>query len=885
MLSRVASILAFGAVSIFAQTTCPSVNFLQAQRVNLKPSATSHIDVVRQSDGSYTGFELADATPYRLITTTPHFERQFAACIPHILPAAPNAPSPIVNPPGAGSQLQVSQPFGSNYLSVHISADQETLYFDLFDAGHTLLSEKSFTSPAGPGIPAVDSFQSIALADVDGDGKLDLISVFANVSNPGVADRGVWNFAGNGDGTFQTGKRQVLLSGTQPPRQSISISDLNGDHIPDLVLAAPGLALNVFLGNGDGSFQTKALPVGSSSTCADPASAAIADLNGDGKSDLVLGSCDNVETVAIALGNGDGTFQPTVVYPVLDPGYAVAESAMVAIGDLNGDGIPDIVTAGGTILFGDGKGGVTSRADYEPNLAGASLGNFLSTGAGPVLIGTSVTIGDFDGDGKTDILFGMGNVSYLSGSASSPALSVLFGSGAGAFTGAPVSAVPLPGSAFIYSGPLPPPIGAIVTADYNGDGNPDIASVTFSQTSDNGGNVQLTLLRGLRNGQFFSGTTQTFPHAGAFLLRAAISADFNRDGKPDLAVLLSDYPTGGEIQIYPGKGDGTFGAAVITSVTIDNPLSISAADLNGDGISDLLLVGDSGAAVLLGKGDGTFSIPATVAGVGTAAILGDFNGDGKPDIASTGENLLDVSILLGKGDGTFPNAIGTQLPSAALGFPGQIVGADLNGDGKLDLAVSLASRTSASSLQNVAILLGKGDGSFGVPHLSQTGMEAFAVADCNGDKIPDLVGIVSPADASPTHYGALSVRLGNGDGTFQPDSVILGAASLFVATDLNHDGITDIAALYGNGILSLLNNSQPAAPLTVVSAATFAQGPLAPGSIASAFGAGILPAGQTAPGTSHRAYRSEEYQLPCVIPQESAGLLPSTSSRRIRSTS
>ena len=154
---------------------------------------------------------------------------------------------------------------------MHISADQEELvYFDLFDAGHTLLSEKSFTSPAGPGIPAVSSFQSIALADVDGDGKLDLISVFANVSNPGVADRGVLELRRQrGRFPFQTGKRQVLLS-ELGLANTISISDLNGDHIPDLVLAAPGLALNVFLGNGDGSFQTKALPVGSSSTCASP---------------------------------------------------------------------------------------------------------------------------------------------------------------------------------------------------------------------------------------------------------------------------------------------------------------------------------------------------------------------------------------------------------------------------------------------------------------------------------------------------------------------------------------------------------------------------------------------------------------------------------------
>ena len=111
--------------------------------------------------------------------------------------------------------------------------------------------------------------------------------------------------------------------------------------------------------------------------------------------------------------------------------------------------------------------------------------------------------------------------------------------------------------------------------------------------------------------------------------------------------------------------------------------------------------------------------PAAIPAPGNAAILGDFNGDGKPDIAITGETSLNVSILLGKGDGTFSNAILTPLPSGALGFPGQIVSADFNGDGKLDLAVSLGSRASISGLKNVAILLGKGDGTFAAPYLTQ----------------------------------------------------------------------------------------------------------------------------------------------------------------------
>ena len=857
MLSRLTVLLAALAASAFAQPNCPSPNFLTAPRVNLKPSATSHVDLVRQSDGSYTGFEVADAVPYRVIQTTPHFERQLAACIPHTIGAPLVPASRLGIATGEGSQLQVAAAVGANFFVGRIGADQVTIYFDVFDAQHNLISDSVFTLRfAQPGSLQASNevFQSLALADLNGDGKLDLAVVFNNPLGSGLAEGGVYTFLGNGEGTFQPGNRQVLTSRPQPvAAQSASIADLNGDGKPDLVLTAPYTApVNVFLGKGDGSFQTQALPLTIPADCLNPFSAAVGDLNGDGKPDLVFSPCQNTQgTVAgVALGNGDGTFQTPAFYPALWPATSSGAAAMVAIGDVNGDGIADIVTAGGTILFGNGKGGVASRVDYSPNFAGVSFGDFLPTGAGPVLLGASVMLGDFDGDGETDILFGMGNVSYLSGSTSYRMFAILFGSGGGVFAGAPVSGLPLPISNFTYGGPLPPPSNALVSADFNGDSIPDLASVTFAQTSDTGGNVQLTMLRGRGNGLFSSGTTQTFVHAGAFLLRAATTADFNHDGQPDLAVLLGDYPTGGEIQIYLGKGDGTFGSPSVIPVSTDNPLSVAAVDINGDGVPDLTVAGEGPVAVFPGKGDGTFGAPSLTPVVENAGIVfGDFNGDGKVDIAAAGEASTGVSILLGKGDGTFSPALSAPLPAPAAGFPGQIAVGDFNGDGRLDLAVALSSNRIGGA-QQVAILLGKGDGSFAAPILSTTGMEGLVVADLNGDKIPDLVGFVSPALGPPNPSGALSVRLGNGDGTFQPDQVVMGVAEFFVVADLNHDGLPDIAALYGGGVLSLLNDSSPAAPLTVVSAATFAAGPLAPGAIAAGFGAGFLTSGQMASGTA-----------------------------------
>ncbi len=778
---------------IEAQTACPAVNFLEARRVDLKPDAGSHIDVVRQSDGSYTGFQVANDAPYGVIQATPHFERQFAACIPHAEPAkAPLGLLPVANPPGAGSQLQVSEPVGANYFMAHIAGDGLTLYFDIFDAQHNLISEKTVEGPAD------EPFTSLALDDLNGDGKLDLIAAFG---------QGVWTFRGNGDGTFQAGARQALAAA-----QTFAVADLNGDGKPDIVLTAPqSPQLNAFLGNGDGTFRSTPLPFALPEACSDPLSMALADLNGDGKTDLVVSPCaDASGTTLIALGNGDGTFQKPAGHQALSPGYPNGPAAMVAIGDVNGDGIPDIVTAGGTILFGDGKGGVASRADYAPNLAGTSFADVIPTGAGPVLLSDSVILGDFDGDGKIDILFGTGNSTFLSGSANYPTLSVLFGEGGGKFMGAPVSAVPLPESSFSYSGALPPPAYALGSADFDGDGISDVAFVTFALTSDNGGDVQLTTLRGKSDGEFGPGAAQTFAHPAAFLLRAAAAADFNRDGKPDMAVLLQDYPSGGEIQIFAGKGDGSFGAPTSTPVPGYNPLGLQAADLNGDGIPDLAVTNQGAIIVYLGKGDGTFQAPVTIAaGVDNPAIVfGDFNGDGKLDIAAAG--LLAgrgaVSIFFGKGDGTFSSPISIALPAAALGFPGNIAAADFNGDGHLDLVVALGGGY-LNAPQQTAILLGNGDGTFPALKLGDA-MEGFAIADINGDGIPDLIGLVAPALGPPVEQGALSVRLGNGDGTFQPDDIVLGQAALFFVLSPLRGGVPDIVDLYSNGLLSLLNLSR-----------------------------------------------------------------------------
>ena len=801
--ARAAGLLVVFSAPLFAQPTCPPVNLLTARSIDLKPSPTTHIDAVRQSDGSYTGFEVTDASPYRLLSATPHFERRFAACLPRTIQATPAAAAPAANPSGAGSQQQVAAPIGSSYFAAHLSSDSLTIYFDVFDAQHILLSEEAFTGSAG------ETFQSLALADLNADAKLDLIAITNSPPSAPSTYTAVWTFLGNGDGTFQGGVRQVLMPQSSAAAQSASFADLNGDGKPDLVLAVPGSPqFNIFLGNGDGSFQTQARPLTLPGNCGSFVSTAFADLNGDGKTDLVASPCQS--GVVIAVGNGDGTFQTPATFPSLFPTYYKGAAAMVAIGDVNGDGIPDIVTSTGTILFGDGKGGVASRADYEPNLASASFGDFDPNGVGQVLVGASVILGDFDGDGKTDILFGTGNLTYLSGTSSYPALSILFGNGKGAFTGAPVSAVALPESAYIFDGPFPPPAQPLLTADFNGDGIPDLVTVTFQVTISNP-IIQVTTLLGRGNGQFSSGATLTLPHPGGyFLVESAVAADFNHDGKTDLAVLVEDSSLNGELQIYAGKGDGTFAPPQIATVPVFEPFSISAPDVNGDGIPDLAITGESATLILLAKSDGTFASPGVTLNIGQASIaFGDFNGDGKLDLAAATSGATNLSVFFGKGDGTFSGPLMSPLPAPALGFAPNIAVADFDGDGRLDVAIALNGRGQPGP-QELAVLLGKGDGTFPTSRLSAGPFEGFIAADLNGDKIPDLIGLI-PVDPNSDigTNGSLSIRLGHGDGTFQPDDVILANSVPVAIADLNRDGSLDIAAFYGGGIVSLLNDSRP----------------------------------------------------------------------------
>lgn len=283
---------------------------------------------------------------------------------------------------------------------------------------------------------------------------------------------------------------------------------------------------------------------------------------------------------------------------------------------------------------------------------------------------------------------------------------------------------------------------------------------------------------------------------------AIVTGDFNGDGKLDLAVVNQGDGTTtnpGNVSILLGKGDGTFQAAVNYPAG-QSPNSIAVGDFNGDGKLDLAVANqgialqaiDGSVSILLGKGDGTFqaAVDYTAGKIPSSIAVGDFNGDGKPDLAvvnaanSQTATPIDgnLSILLGIGDGTFQPAVDYQpCPS-----PASVLLADLNHDGNLDV-IALDQSTAGMS----GVLLGNGDGTFQLPlPFSAGGTGGFVLGDFNRDGNLDLV----------LHTNIL---LGNGDGTFQP-AVALGLnfrSNVAVSADFNRDGKLDLVGSVVNTLL------------------------------------------------------------------------------------
>ncbi len=442
--------------------------------------------------------------------------------------------------------------------------------------------------------------QSVRIADLSGDGKPDIVVAnwwdTNNVGNVGV-------LIGNGDGTFQPA---VTYETGGAPNHSLEVADVNGDGKLDLIVSACAAtastcgsadgAVSVLLGNGNGTFQP-ALTY--SSGAPDGAHVAVADVNRDGKLDIIVtnyvGETNGDGTAAVLLGNGDGTFQPPVLYDVGAP-----NPDGVAVADVNGDGMLDLLVgsrSGSTlsVLLGNGDG------TFQPAVTYATGGDNSGW----------VSVADLNGDGKLDAVMGNASIGLANGT-----VSTLLGVGNGTFE--PPVTYDSGGYAAVK----------LVIADVTSDGRQDLVVANCGPVGGCGTGVVGVLL-GRGNGTF--DPVATFS-SGAYNTTETAAADLNGDGRPDVVAAnqcAADGCATGSVSVLLNKTGNT----TTTLVSSLNP------SIYGQKVTWTATVTTSGSIAPTGKVKFTWSIftigSATLNSNGVATLtLSKLNADAYPLIAN-----------------------------------------------------------------------------------------------------------------------------------------------------------------------------------------------------------------------------------------------------------
>lgn len=585
--------------------------------------------------------------------------------------------------------------------------------------------------------------QSVAVADIDADGHLDIVTANGETANASV-------LLGDGAGGFADTANFPIAPGPE----SMAIGDVDGDGHADIVTAGrQGDALSLLSGDGSGGFSAPTLlPVGRAA----PWGVAIADIDGDGHPDLVSSNAasDGSEfpppelpgSVSVLRSDGQGGFEAAVRIDLEDPGRAHA----VAVADLTADGHADIAvtqTNGNvaTVLVGDGSGGFDSRlvrpTGHQPGPL--AIADVTGDGRPDLVMGNSESISILPGDGAGGIGFAGrfaagaapfavaavdldadAHVDLLTANLGDGTVSVLLGNG----TRNPTAA----GTHPVGDSP-----SSIATGDLDGDGHADAVTADF-------GDGTVSVLLGDGNGGFAAATS--FSVGEGFQSPYAVAlGDANGDGRLDVATVNTNLENEG-ISVLLGDGAGGFGTATIHRVgpePYNSPQGILMSDVTGDGRADIVTanIGTSSLSLLVGDGSGDFA-PAfsLTAGAGPVMVAaGDVDGDGRVDLVSLDHTGQSVSVLRGTGSGAFAAAqtyaIHPEAGFSSSPWPWGLAVVNVDDDGKLDIA------TANTQNDTISVLINDGTGAF--PQYLNFGAGArpgaVAVADIDGDGHADVI--------------------------------------------------------------------------------------------------------------------------------------------------
>jgi hypothetical protein len=696
--------------------------------------------------------------------------------------------------------------------------------------------------------------KAFQLTDLDNDGDSDVVvaqGIFGNAFSVLI---------NQGNGFYS----QPVQVATQLSGLGIAAGDFNNDGKKDVVVSNTGqnyegTTVSIFFGNGNGTFGT---PV-NISVGAGPAGITTADFNNDGKLDFAVanyGFIGQGTTVSVVLGNGNGTFQSQLIFP------AGNGPTNLKAGKLNGDNLPDLVVSNENgnmnVLMNSGGNNFSGRIEYTPPspinggandidladldndgdldiaLANGGFSNgdyaevavFKNNGSGvfgiPVRVqsvifsdaAVDISIADLNGDGWKDLVFTSRSARTTDGYV------ISLNNGSGGFLPAVLhsagqsTALVMTGDAdndgitdvltgddysmqvtfhknygnALFPSParysIPNITGSLDAADIDGDGDLDVLTSASGIAAIG---VPVSVLKNNGNGTFSSAVNYSIRSGGV----QGKLRDLNNDGRPDIifASAISSPPY--DFHYAINNGDGTFGAVQTKQINACGWSDIDAFDMNNDGFKDVVItewlgcqnIGESARRIFicLNNGNGTFANPIIkVVNPFPSALVGaDFNGDGKIDIA-TGHSL-SVSIHLGTGTGD----IGTPLNYPVEQSPYDMVAADFNNDGKLDLAAC-----TEYEHEGMSVLLGNGDGTFqpaqnyfGAYSPDLRNESGIAAGDVDNDGDKDI--LVSNAASND-----ISVYINNGSGTFS-FKMRYGAswsASGIVFKDFTGDGKLDI---------------------------------------------------------------------------------------------